>query len=263
MSGSAILSAMMQGMPRVMSARASAVMPAMQNAVDRTGVHFGLLMNVARLESGFDADAKARTSSAAGLFQFIDSTWLGTLQKHGAKHGLQPQSRAEALALRNDPVAASLMAAELMADNAASLESKLGRPAQAAEVYLAHFLGAGGAAGFLKAMGRNPGDPAADHFPAAARSNQSIFYAGGAPRTLGEVYRLMEDRLGMGEQATPAQPQDPLPFPGSTISQLAAFAQAGAVDVESDPLFPQPQPHSLPPAAAARLAYLMLAQFGG
>jgi len=29
--------------------------------------------------------ARAQTSSAAGLFQFVDQTWLATLKRHGAR----------------------------------------------------------------------------------------------------------------------------------------------------------------------------------
>ncbi len=61
---------------------------AIQRAAARTNVDFGYLFNQAKVESGLDPDAKARTSSATGLFQFIDQTWLGTVKKHGAAHGL-------------------------------------------------------------------------------------------------------------------------------------------------------------------------------
>jgi hypothetical protein len=108
------------------------------------------LVSTARLESGFNPDARARTSSATGLFQFIDSTWLSTVSHHGARHGLNPTSRDEALSLRRDPLAASLMAASHMADNARQLQARLGRPADTVDLYLAHFLGAGGAVRFLE-----------------------------------------------------------------------------------------------------------------
>ena len=61
---------------------------AIENASRTTGVDFGYLLEQAQAESNFDADVKAKTSSATGLFQFIENTWLETVAKHGYKHGL-------------------------------------------------------------------------------------------------------------------------------------------------------------------------------
>ena len=60
---------------------------AIQRASSVTGADFGFLMGVARRESGYNPEAHARTSSAAGLFQFVDQTWLAALKQHGAKYG--------------------------------------------------------------------------------------------------------------------------------------------------------------------------------
>ena len=60
---------------------------AIQRASNATGVDFGFLMGAARRESGYNPSAKAKTSSATGLFQFVDQTWLATLKRHGAKYG--------------------------------------------------------------------------------------------------------------------------------------------------------------------------------
>ena len=174
--------------PRVpagnVSAAARSVLPALAEASRRTGVAFDALFNTARLESGFNPEARARTSSATGLFQFIDSTWLSTVSRHGAQHGLNPASREEALSLRRDPLAASLMAASHMADNARHLEAELGRPADTVDLYLAHFLGAGGAVRFLERLSTSPASPAAALLPDAARTNRSIFFAGVAVPSL-------------------------------------------------------------------------------
>ena len=70
------------------AAAQSGVGMAIQQAAARTGVDFSYLLGQARIESGFDPNARARTSSATGLFQFIDQTWLGTVKRHGAEHGL-------------------------------------------------------------------------------------------------------------------------------------------------------------------------------
>ena len=66
-----------------------AVEGALRNASQATGVDFDFLVRTARRESSFNPSAKAPTSSAAGLFQFVEQTWLATVKQHGAKHGLQ------------------------------------------------------------------------------------------------------------------------------------------------------------------------------
>ena len=184
-------------------------------ASDRTGVDFDYLMNQARVESGFRADAKASTSSASGLFQFTQQTWLATVKQHGAEHNYSwaadaitvdkhgrysvpdAQLRAQILDLRNQPEAASAMAAEFAADNGDVLASVLGREAEAVDLYLAHFLGSGGATKFLKAWDSDPSQPAAALFPEAAGANKAIFYGrGGAPRTLGEIRERFRGKMG-------------------------------------------------------------------
>ena len=196
-------------MPTVSPVQNADVQGAIARAATRTGVDFDYLLAQARLESGLDPSAKAQTSSASGLYQFIDSTWLRTLDRHGAKHGMDwadaaiapngrvadTATRQQLLSLRYDADASSLMAAELTRENAAGLRSSLGRDAEPAELYLAHFLGLGGAQKFLGALGSNPDQSAAALMPQAARANRSIFYSGGSPRSVGEVMTLMRDKV--------------------------------------------------------------------
>lgn len=186
------------------------VRAAIAHAAQRTGVDFDYLLAQAKIESSLDPAARARTSSAAGLYQFTNSTWRETLERHGDEHGLgwaraalaDPATRSAAMALRHDPAAASLMAAELASDNRAALTGVLGREPDAAELYLAHFLGAGGASKFLGALQADPGQSAAALLPQAAAANRTIFYGeGGAPRSLGGVMALMRGKVdrAMGE----------------------------------------------------------------
>ena len=63
---------------------------AIQRASNATGVDFSFLMRTAGRESGYNPKAKAPTSSAAGLFQFVDQTWLATLKRHAAKYVYAP-----------------------------------------------------------------------------------------------------------------------------------------------------------------------------
>ena len=172
----------------------------------RTGVDFSYLLGQAKIESSLNPTARATTSSATGLYQFIDQSWLAVIDKHGSEYGLgwasdaisqgsngryhvsDPQLRQQILDLRKHPETASVMAAQHAADNKAYLESKLGREAEPVDLYLAHFLGVGGATKFLSVHDRAPGASAASLFPSAARANRSIFYdRSGNARSFSEI----------------------------------------------------------------------------
>lgn len=66
---------------------ANTVTGAIQLASAKTGVDFDYLVKQARVESSMNPNAKARTSSATGLYQFIEQTWLRMVKNHGAEHG--------------------------------------------------------------------------------------------------------------------------------------------------------------------------------
>lgn len=279
-------------LPARISGAARAVLPAISDAANRAGVDFSALFKMARVESDFRPEAKAGTSSATGLFQFIDSTWLQMLDKHGPAHGIRPQSREQALQLRKDPAIASLMAARHMADNVAALERSLGRNPDETDLYLAHFLGIGGATRFLQRMDQDPDFPGAELLPSAAKSNRNIFYANGTPRSLSEIRNLLHDRLNAGfEAVTPGNhhaTQTRLPVPQSapslpvrhlSASHLPAMlsaqiAVAAALDPSGQTLAELAARNDLgastsvpaeiqsSPALAARFAYLLLAELG-
>ena len=178
---------------------------AIRQAAQATGTSFQYLLATAQVESGLNPQAGAATSSARGLFQFIDQTWLATMKQSGAALGYgqyaaaitktasghyevaDPVMRSEILKLRNDPTANATMAGAFTQANAAVLAAKLGRAPSEGELYIAHFMGAGGAARLISSAAANPNASAASYFPIAAHANTSIFYdrATGAPRTLG------------------------------------------------------------------------------
>jgi hypothetical protein len=242
---------------------------AVAGASRATGERFDFLLANARLESGLNANAKARTSSATGLFQFVERTWLAVVKRHGAKHGLgwaaaaidwaggslsvaNPLQRDAILKLREDAGAAAAMAAEHTADNRQRLVSRLGRPVNDAELYIAHFLGAGGATRFLKAMGTAPDAAAASVTPRAARANHGVFYdRGGRARSLSEVFDHFAARLaraGVDYGNAPPRPTTPArPRPTWTHQD-----HANAPDL----LVP------LIAARHAQTAYLILARLG-
>lgn len=191
---------------------------AIRRASRATGVDAEFLLKTARRESAMNPAAKARTSSAAGLFQFIEQTWLGTVKAHGAKHGysqyadliyrgsdgrwrVEGSARNVVLDLRFDAQAASSMAAELTASNAAYLRGRTGREPGAGDLYAAHFLGPAGAAQLMEAMDRRPGMSAASIFPEAASANRSIFFKSGRPATVAEVHANLQRHAGEGAPA--------------------------------------------------------------
>jgi hypothetical protein len=199
---------------------------AIQRASSATGVDFGFLMGTAKRESGYNPKAKAASSSATGLFQFVEQTWLGTLKQHGAKYGYAryadmihkggdgryfvrgAEAHKMVLDLRMDPHAASLMAGELASDHAAYLKGRVGRDATAGELYAAHFLGPQGSARLIQAMQSTPRSTAASLFPDAAAANRSIFYRGGRAATVAEVYANLTSTADTGA-AAPARAAAP------------------------------------------------------
>lgn len=181
---------------------------ALKAASERTGTDFDYLLKTAMRESSLNCEAQSTTSSACGLFQFTEQSWLGTLKKHGEELGLGDYSaaisrnangryvvenaaeRQEILALRSDAHASALMAGAYTQDSAAMLEDRLGREPNEGELYIAHFLGAGGASKLIGAAEDTPNVRADTLFPAAAGANKSIFYDGeGRARSASEVYR--------------------------------------------------------------------------
>jgi hypothetical protein len=194
------------------------VMSALETAAGRTGADFDYLLKTATRESSLNPSAKAATSSATGLFQFIEQTWLATVKKHGAEHGLgayanqieqgadgrykiaQGGDRQAILALRKDPETAAVMAGELTVDMAQTLRDGLGRNPTAGEVYAAHVMGPGGALKLIRSAEANPAQSAADLFPAAAKANKSIFYTSdGAERSAqGVLAKLTAKHDGAG-----------------------------------------------------------------
>lgn len=193
------------------------VVTAIRDASDRTGVDFRYLLAQAHLESSLNPNAQAQTSSARGLYQFIDSTWLASLERNGARFDLDGAlrragladgeatrpSRAALLELRSDATFTALLAAALARENAEMLAPVLGRAPTGGELYLADFLGSSGAARFLRSWQRAPEASAAALFPREARSNRAIFYARtGVSQSLDAVLQAITNKVNSGIEAT-------------------------------------------------------------
>jgi Transglycosylase SLT domain len=186
---------------------------AIKRAANSTGTSFEYMLATAKMESNFNPTASASTSSARGLYQFIDQTWLGTVKEAGAQLGYgkyadaitksssggysvsNPAARTAIMKLRDDPAAASSMAAVLTQSNSFRLTGKIGRRPTDGELYMAHFMGVGGAAKLISNAEDNPQASGARLFPNAAAANRSIFFdRTGRARSVSEVYSVLTSR---------------------------------------------------------------------
>ncbi|MPZ39743.1 MAG: transglycosylase SLT domain-containing protein [Rhizobiales bacterium] len=240
---------------------ASRVVDAIQRAAQATGASFEYLLATAKVESNFNPDLKARTSTATGLFQFIEQTWLGMMKNAGRALGFSdyadaisrnssgryqvsdPGLRTEILQLRRDPAANAAMAGAFTQHNAVALSQRIGRRPTDSELYMAHFFGTGGAGQLINATKDHPQANAAALFPAAARANHSIFYdRQGNARSVAGVYSELNRRYQVARAvvipgvvstavaANAAAPSGATHAP-DTAGTTSAFAVAGARSV--------------------------------
>lgn len=197
---------------------------ALTAAGNRSGVDFGYLVQTAIRESSLNPQARASTSSAVGLFQFLEGTWLQVMKEDGPRLGYQnyadqitrtasgdyivadPAKRAQLLKLREDPQIAADLAAAFTRSNGDYLRAAFGRMPSAGELYIAHFLGAQGAEKMFKAGLDNPDQLAVTLFPRQASANRSIFYdQQGNARTIRQVYQVLVAKHDGGNSAFTAQ----------------------------------------------------------
>ncbi len=194
---------------------ATRVLVASQQVAGLSGHSFTAILAQATQESGLDPGAKNSRSSAAGPFQFLESTWLDLFRRHGAAYGQgelashiqvrngvssvkDPAIRRQILELRHDVDLSAGMAARYLAEGREALEKRLGRPASESESRMAYVLGSGGAAKLIRAAESSPGAVAADLLPSAAKANHNLFHdrstgrALSAAETVGRLTRRME-----------------------------------------------------------------------
>ena len=213
----------------------------LNSAGDRNGVDFDYLLQTAVRESSLNPNAKAQTSSAVGLFQFLESTWLQVMKEEGPQLGYgdiaqkisrsqdgdyyvsDPALKSQILKMREDPQVAADLAAAFTRNNGDYLQQRFGRMPSAGELYIAHFLGAQGAERMFTAGLQNPDQIAAELFPRQAAANKAIFYGDGKARTIRQVYQVLvakHEGTGlnanfsvqqMAGQAVPATALPPVP----------------------------------------------------
>jgi hypothetical protein len=243
----------------------SAVTSAIRTAARATGVNFNYLLATAKVESNLDPNLTVRTSSATGLFQFIEQTWLATLKQAGPAFGYSdyaaaivrtadgryhvanPMVRREIMQLRKDPTANSLMGAAVTQLNEAQLAKRIGRTPSEGELYIGHFFGPYAGAKAINLAASNPTANASEIFPAPAAANRSIFYdRQGNARSIAGVCAELVRRYGVARAKVLEQPSQPV--------RLAA---APAMEIAAAPLRPPaPIPRVATHAAAPALAKL-------
>ena len=252
---------------------AAQIAGAIKQAARSTGTSFEYLLATAQIESSLNPLAQAATSSAKGLYQFIDQTWLGTMKRAGPALGLgqyadaivqgpdgqysvpDAQARAEILKMRGDPKVSAMMAGAFTQNNATDLAAAINRTPTDGELYIAHFLGSDGAGKLINAVASNPRANAAAMFPTAAAANRPIFYdANGQPRSVSEVYAKLTGRfenarsamLNLGLRGTldtqPVPPRKPIATATSSSVQDTAAVAAAFAQAQASPPLPLPAP---------------------
>lgn len=237
------------------SARAK-IAGTIKNAASATGASFEYLISAAKIESNLNPRAQASTSSARGLYQFIEQTWLGTVKEAGAAFGFgkyadaisksgsgrytvaDSATRDEILKLRDDPAANAAMAGVLTQSNSFKLTGMIGRRPTDSELYMAHFMGVSGASRLISKAEDSPGVSAPALFPNAAAANRSIFYnRDGSARSVSQVYSVLTSRYDAAANSptartamaaagvTPGSGMAVAPAPIDNAAYLSSFPQ--------------------------------------
>lgn len=261
-----------------------AVIGAIKEGAKKSGADFSYLVKTAQQESSLDPKARNGTSSAEGLFQFVEQTWLATLKTAGPKLGLgrfsqaitetrpgyfdvpDPKMRGAILALRADPQVSSVLAGALTQANGDALSQALGRKPSAEDLYLAHVFGAPSAAMIIRMSQTAPEKLASTLLPEAARVNPTLFFSkSGKARTIAEL-RSFVDMMHQRAQNTNAESDDD-PFPPLAFAHpdgpalYGLFRNIGPIDVltgvapsvtPSPPSSQMPAPKAQPPAHPPR-----------
>ena len=251
------------------SARAQ-IAGAIKNAAGATGASFEYLISAAKIESNLNPKAQASTSSARGLYQFIEQTWLGTVKEAGAAFGFgkyadaisksesgrysvsDSSTRDEILKLRDDPAVNAAMAGVLTQSNSFKLTGMIGRRPTDSELYMAHFMGVSGASKLISKAEESPGVSGPALFPSAASANRSIFYnRDGSARSVSQVYSVLTSRYDAAANSQTARTA--MASAGVTPGSRTASASTPVDSAAYLSSFPQARAPAAAPAQVASL----------
>lgn len=190
------------------------------------------------VESGGDPAAKNPRSSAGGLGQFIDSTWLATIQKHRPDLA-EGKTKEELLALKSDPALSREMTAAYASENGKIL-ADAGLSVTPGTTYLAHFAGPQGA---VKVLQSDPSAPVAAVLgDAAVKANP--FLQG---MTAADLRAWADRKMGAPTQPATAKPEASQPLQVAP-QQTPALTMPGNVQ---SPWFPPAQQAQAKPKQAS------------
>lgn len=225
---------------------------AIRMAAQKNNTDFGYMMELASAESGFSHDIKASTSSATGLYQFIESTWHTMIASYGGKYALgdlsgqvtiymddygrqqarmaNPFIRQQTLELRKHPALSSLFGTDFQNENLAKQQCYVDGGISRTDRYLAHFLGAHDSIYFINQMRQQPDKSSVATFPEAAEYNEPVFYDMKGKKTyrersLSEVFSFFDKKFNRGVFENGADVQ-------------ATFAAASVKSAVTDPEVP-------------------------
>ncbi|MBP0445414.1 transglycosylase SLT domain-containing protein [Roseomonas sp. SSH11] len=187
---------------------------ALERAERASGLNADVLRRIADRESRLNPLARNPASSATGLMQFTRDTWLEAVRDFGSRHGLAGYAAVlvtdrdgnisvrdgrvlrRILRLRENPALSAILAAERLKQARPVLETSIGRPARAADLYLVHLLGPTGARRFLAALNESPRRSSVAVVGEASKRNPGVFERGGRALPLGKVYAEVAEMFG-------------------------------------------------------------------
>lgn len=174
-----------------------------------SGAAAALTDRIIRVESGGNATAKNPLSSATGLGQFISSTWLRMMKSYRPDL-YSTMSKADLLALRNDPTLSREMVMNLARENENYLRAR-GHQINAGRLYLAHFLGPEGANVVLGA----PDDALILNVMGASVVKANPFLA---KYSVDDLKRWADRKMGHKGPALPNHVAAPKPLPPEVLA---------------------------------------------
>lgn len=170
------------------------------------GMDPAYLLHLAKRESNLNAAASSPMSTAKGLFQFTENTWLCSVRTFGPAFGVTDSDkislkrqgsctvenqnvRDRLLSMRSNPKVSTQIAAAFSVQNYRILATTFGRTPNSTELYVLHLLGQRDGIRFLMAVRSTPLMPAFEITPVGAMANRKIFYTSdNRPKFVSEIY---------------------------------------------------------------------------
>ncbi len=198
------------------------IIDTLYNSTKDTGVDFELLVITAMIESNFGKNYKSETSSARGVFQYIEPTWLALIKKYGDRIGYKSYAdaiiidketklhtiannnillRQETLDLRNNnDVSTMIKSYQIIDENKIIRSFKNGQTPNITDHYITHMLGLTLAKTFYKLYNGKSDIILANvrigTFKEAVRLNKEFFYdSNEAPLNAKQSYSKFKKKI--------------------------------------------------------------------